>query len=75
MEEDNKKILKDIKELLEIVQHKVNNLESMKFTFFARSERIKDQQSVMNDKLDQILELLEDKPQIKSSSEFTPAEV
>ena len=52
-------VLRKIKELLEIVGNKVDKLETHVSLHSATMHRIKDQQSVMNEKLDQIQETLE----------------
>lgn len=52
-------VLRKIKELLEIVSHKVDKLETHVNLHSATMHRIKDQQSVLNEKLDQIQETLE----------------
>lgn len=52
--------LKQIKELLEIVRHKVDTMEFKRTGESASLYLIKDQQSVMNEKLDAIGQDLED---------------
>ncbi len=52
--------LKNIKELLEIVKHKVDMMEVSRTGQSATLHLIKDQQSVMNDKLDKVSDTLED---------------
>ena len=51
-----KKIIKDeikpIKELIEVVNHKVGKVDTTQTVLLAQIRMIKDQQSVMNDKLD-----------------------
>lgn len=58
MRKDND--LKQIKELLEIVKHKVDMMEVSRTGQSASIYLMKDQQSVMNEKLNGIVERLED---------------
>lgn len=58
--DDFKKLLKDIKELIEVVSHKVDKVETNQSIYSAQLVLIKDKQSVLNDKLDNIDETLED---------------
>lgn len=48
--------LRDIKELLEIVKHKVDLMEVSRSSTLASIHLMKDQQSVMNKKLDELKE-------------------
>ena len=52
--------LKKIKEILEIVAHKVDQIESGRKGQFATIHLMKDQQSVMNEKLNKVNETLDD---------------
>ncbi len=52
--------LKKIKELLEIVKHKVDTMEMSRTGQSATIHLIKEQQSVMNEKLDEVKETQED---------------
>lgn len=55
-----KNTLKDIKELIEVINHKVDKVETNQVIYSAQLTLIKDKQSVLNDKLDSIDETLED---------------
>lgn len=67
--------LKEIKELLEIVGNKVGRLETHVSTHSATMHLIKDQQSVMNEKLDDLKEDAEETRQDSQELKEDVAEV
>src|SRR3989344_2274937 len=54
------KQMKDLKELIEVVNHKVGSIDANQRIYSAQLVLIKDKQSVLNDKLDEVTDTQKD---------------